>query len=945
MANISLPSYDECRKWIENARNHKYDWLSIKNALKSNEEQVSEFLKQQIINNFWPDDLDDKVWFEIVNSEMEAETKNLVLTDKDRKAVLIDVSQDSDVSVPHDDRSSWQLYKNHLIKSGWNKGSIDEIEKATIGLLKRLNNHTIETGPVKGLVIGHVQSGKTANMAALMAMSADWGWNLFIVLSGTIENLRKQTQSRLFRDLNTPGNINWQGLEHLAKKSPMGQRAQDLRLEDNSNMRYFTVCLKNASRLKNLIEWMQYDSNKHRQMKVIVIDDEADQASINTADITSNERAKINKLIVSLVEGSKPKGEVCNSKVKAMNYISYTATPYANFLNESTPESLYPKNFIRTLQTSNEYFGPRQIFGIEETEECDGLNIVRTINKSDLNILKQLHNGESDTIPESLKESICWFLCATAAMRVLKYSKPISMLIHTSQRQKHHKEVSEAIRNWILNVDRSELISMCETVWETERNELTIDTFREEYQEYGKSNDEINDYPNFPEIVSHIDVLLEDVTNIPLGEDGELQYNSHIHLCIDNCAKNDEDGMFVRLAYPDSERKPYPKPAPAFIIVGGSTLSRGLTIEGLISTYFLRASCQADSLMQMGRWFGYRKGYELFPRIWMSEDTINKFKFLAVLEKELREDLYRFMVAGVDPSVYGPRVKNTPKVSWLKVTSKNKMQGSKAIEMDFTGTSSQTIVFENNAEKLKNNIEVTEKFINQLGTNAISYSNNSLVWEDIEFSKIFNNLFDKFEFHNRARLFNEMGAFAEWVRKVNVDENLNNWNVIVAGLGKVNDTSDTIRWNLDNGSVGIINRSRKVLKGSDDKVINIGVLRAPKDLFADIDISRLSDGSKEKIRDSILAEDIEMIRIEAGLEKTPQLIIYRISKDSKVRESKSTNIREKISGRTDLNAVEDIIGLCIVIPGIKPKNGIVGALTVKIDNRNININEIWGEDE
>lgn len=129
--------------------------------------------------------------------------------------------------------------------------------------------------------------------------------------------------------------------------------------------------------------------------------------------------------------------------------------------------------------------------------------------------------------------------------------------------------------------------------------------------------------------------------------------------------------MYVRLAYPDTGMKPYPSPAPAFIIVGGSTLSRGLTIEGLISTYFLRSSCQADSLMQMGRWFGYRRNYELIPRILMTQDTVNKFRFLAALENELREDLEKYMIAGANPSDYGPRVKNTPRSTWLSITGKN----------------------------------------------------------------------------------------------------------------------------------------------------------------------------------------------------------------------------------------------------------------------------------
>ena len=111
---------------------------------------------------------------------------------------------------------------------GWNPNSVQDLEDATIGILRRLSSDTREIGPIKGLVIGHVQSGKTANMEALMAMAADHGWNMFIVLSGTIESLRLQTLKRMQKDLNQEGNLIWRGIEHPSKKSQYGERAQGL---------------------------------------------------------------------------------------------------------------------------------------------------------------------------------------------------------------------------------------------------------------------------------------------------------------------------------------------------------------------------------------------------------------------------------------------------------------------------------------------------------------------------------------------------------------------------------------------------------------------------------------------------------------------------------------------------------------------------------------------
>lgn len=933
MINLNLPLYNDCKRWIRNARDRNFSWEEIRTAFKGTTEGLAEFLEQQKALSFWPDDIDTDSWLILVDTCKEYENKELELSKKQKQTVLIDAGQDSEVVIPDHPQSSWQLYRSHLISSGFKEDSVEEIERATIALLKRLNRDTTESGPVKGLVIGHVQSGKTANMAALMAMAADWGWNFFIVLSGTIDNLRKQTQSRILKDLNHPGEIHWTGLEHLSKNCSLDQRPQELRLEDRSPVRYFTVCLKNPARLKDLLKWMLWDLNKLRQMKIILIDDEADQASINTSNVKANTRTRINDLIVNIVECNNEKGVPCSTKPKAMNYISYTATPYANFLNESLPESLYPKSFIRALQPSDEYFGPKQIFGIEETDNCDGLNILRSVSKDDLEIIKNLHDNETDIIPTSMKESICWFLCASACMRFWGYSKPISMLVHTSQRQMHHDHVSVSIRTWIECYDNHLMIDMCRSVWEFETQELSKTAFRDVFDNYGRSDNEIRDYPDFDDLVDGIMLLLEKVTNIPLNEEKELQYTPNIHLCIDNCAKNNSEEEIVRLVYPDSNQKPYPSPAPVFIVVGGSTLSRGLTIEGLVSTYFLRSSCQADTLMQMGRWFGYRRGYELLPRIWMSDDTIEKFKFLAQLEESLRDDLHRFTLLGASPLEYGPRVKNSPNASWLRITTKKKMQSAMEVDMDFTGTSTQTILFYNDKAILSHNISITESFIDTLGSGRVSDFGNSYVWENIDFSTINDNLFGNqmFLFHERARVFNAIDAFSRWVKHQTENGKMKPWTVIVTGNGKIGEIDESNSWNLGFGHVGKVNRSRKILKNSNSKDLNIGVLRSPADLLADIKRSNLTHESWAKLSSTIASEAVDTLRKEAGVDDIPQLIIYRINKDSKASATKKKTKKDG-SYRSDLNAVEDIIGICISIPGKSIRTNNALTLTIQLDH-------------
>lgn len=814
MSNFGLPEYDQHREWIRNARNRNMKWEQIDYAGQENDEGLTDFLNKQTVLNFWKEVSCDE-WREPVRLQKEAEEQTQAIDYLSGQAMIMVEGEDNDVSIPGDPQSAWQLYRKKLLSSGFKEEVVDEMERATLKILKRLSNDTTEIRPVKGLVIGNVQSGKTANMAALMAMAADWGWNMFIVLSGTIENLRQQTQNRLLGDLNCPGNLNWNGLEHLSKKPMLGQRTQDLHFDKTSKQRYFTVCLKNPGRLKGLIQWLQSDANKQKQMKILVIDDEADQAGINTADINSAIVRTINRLIRDLVNGRNEKSQGISNKYRAMNYIGYTATPYANILNEAGEDSLYPKNFISTLSVSKEYFGPQQIFGLEGGEyDYDGLDIVRIIGEDDLQAIKDIHDeGAPYYVPLALQNSICWFLCGVACMRIWGHKKPISMLIHTSQKTDHHKNVAEAVRDWIVSKEPDEIIDKCEKVWNEETTQFTFEKFREQYPQYDRKDDEINKYPAFGDVRKELAVLLsKEPTNIPLDEDDEFTYHEGIHMCIDNCKNNgiNDDGMYVRLAYPTADNMP--TPAPAFIVVGGVTLSRGLTIEGLISTFFLRSVSQADTLMQMGRWFGYRKGYELLPRLWITSKTNDQFKFLAALDQELRDEIHEMDTLGKSPANYGPRVKNTPKASFIRITAKNRMQSAQATDMDFSGSFNQTYLFDNDVEILKNNLKLAEIFIASLGQpekrkECNTHAENAIIWRNVDFTLIKDFLL-AYKFNQRLSVFNDISSVIAWIEKISAEGKLEKWNVVLAGKGSDRNSV----WDSPVGPVNKVSRTRKKLK-------------------------------------------------------------------------------------------------------------------------------------
>ena len=242
---------------------------------------------------------------------------------------------------------------------------VEGIKKSAFSILQHLSTDTTETGPVKGLVLGNVQSGKTANMAGLMAMAADNGWNYVIVLTGMIENLRLQNQKRLINDLSGNSTVQFEPIENPSLSSQ--RQISDLNLTGNKV--YLTVGLKNSTRLKSLVKWLYSDVNRARQLKLLIIDDEADQASVNVKKINDEteedvqERTAVNKAILDLVHG------INNVQPKASNYIAYTATPYANVLNEAGKNTLYPSDFIYSLTPSPDYIGPQQLFGTEEPEQ------------------------------------------------------------------------------------------------------------------------------------------------------------------------------------------------------------------------------------------------------------------------------------------------------------------------------------------------------------------------------------------------------------------------------------------------------------------------------------------------------------------------------------------------------------------------------------------------
>lgn len=805
--------------------------------------------------------------------------------------------------------SSWMTYQKVLEEKHWSKRSIDNIGNQANYVLNKLQDGSTSSGSsCKGLVVGDVQSGKTANMTALIAQAADEGFNVFIILSGVIDSLRQQTSERIYGDLASSGSAShhWKKLDNPSLK-PSSYNLGAIDLDEGSKNRLLIVSLKNKTRLTNLYNWLKSKKNKQAQMKVLLIDDEADQASINTKDVNSDERTAINGIIRDMVN---------DRKFGAMNYVAYTATPFANVLNEAGDSTLYPKNFIVVLQPGEDYIGAQQIFGTIDPEDYPSIKITQLIPAQDVADIRKASLGKQTKPPKSLKDSINWFLIAVAAMRSYGYKKPISMMVHTSFRIKEHENIAKLIASYLLKLTEADLPELHKLYVERQRD-LSLDRFLLGMPQYTKGRSEIQNYPEWSKVEKELLFLLnlpkrERVSKIHTSSEGQLKYGEGIHLCIDNSRAGLHDDTLTRLIYPkevDKEKK-----APAFIVVGGNTLSRGLTIQGLVSSYFLRTTNQADTLMQMARWFGYRQGYELFPRVWMDENAYKRYQFLSQINIEMRQTMSSYASNGITPLEYAPEIKSNPDYTMLRLTSGNKMQSAGPARFNFSGVNPQTIVFENDRKILQHNLRATESFLVSLPKpiKKMGY----LVWQDVSTEQVVKYLED-YKSVKQDRQITNIPNLLTWLNQ-NIDK-FEDWNIVVANPSKGEKRAANSAWEFGEFEINKVVRNRRA-NNDDYDLINIGALRTGNDCVADVIDETLTKQDREDIKHS---EKIPVVRKKYGLRKTPQLVIYCIDKDSKATTKNKKN----------LDAVEDIIGLSILIPGVKKgRHGEVKSVSIDLSN-------------
>jgi len=303
-----------------------------------------------------------------------------------------------------------------------------------------------------------------------------------------------------------------------------------------------------------------------------------------------------------------------------------------------------------------------------------------------------------------------------------------------------------AVQLWLKN--ENEVLTRCETIYASEKGTVTKEELKAANPDYGFIDEVQEEYPEFDSIRAEIMSMLNDVRNILLDDNKSLQYGKGVHICVDNCKANKEaeEGTTLRIVYPTDEQMATMEKDPVFLVIGGNTLTRGLTIDGLVCSYFSRNSNQADTLMQMARWFGYRKGFELMQRIWMTESVLKKFEALSQIDMDMKEEIEQFMERGISPELFGPRIRNIPEIKSFRITSKKKSQQAEYDDFDFSGDTYETTDFDN-GDVLKKNIEVADAFIDrisQISKREVSKTVKAFVWRNIDYRVINDEFISKY---------------------------------------------------------------------------------------------------------------------------------------------------------------------------------------------------------
>lgn len=747
----------------------------------------------------------------------------------------------------------WRRYREWLERR-LSSNAVEKLDESTDNVLGLLEDPSRQGNwDRRGLVVGHVQSGKTGHYAGLICKAADAGYKIVIVLAGLHNNLRSQTQMRLdesflgYETKPVPEDIKIIGVgeidgdlsirpNYATNRSNSGDFttsvARNLGITPEQRPWLFVV-KKNKTVLERLLRWIRNHVADHHDLKserrivtklpLLMIDDEADHGSIDTGeqvfdsdgnpDLLHNPTT-INRLI----------RRILHSFARSA-YVGYTATPFANIFIHERRETqaegpdLFPAAFIINLAASSNYIGPAKIFGNRnDGDRNGGLNLVRIISDNSTEEGRNgwmpqkhknghfpLYNGE-DTLPPSLKEAIDVFLlsCVIRSLRGQE-KEHSSMLIHVTRfnlvQQNVYKQVNERVRQLRQRLTRGietrRVLDDLKSLWERDFLPTTILVKK-----------------SYPHFVPEKNYRWEDIVLLLPDVASDIQVRMINGTAKDALDYSEHEGSGLKV-----------------IAIGGDKLARGLTLEGLCVSYFLRASRMYDTLMQMGRWFGYRPGYLDLCRLYTTQDLSEWFGHITDAAEELREEFDTMTTTGATPRDYGLKVQSHPV---LMVTSRLKMRSAKNLLLSFSGQLLETIALFRDPNIHLHNLETAKRLITSQGTPEIDperFRNGSrqqwkgsYLWENVVAAEVIEFL-SEYKTHPDAHKVNSL-LLSEFIESMVGVGELTNWTValIGGGEGELLSLRDDI----------IVSMLRRKAKGVHEDRYSIGRLMSPRDEAIDL---------------------------------------------------------------------------------------------------------------
>jgi hypothetical protein len=714
----------------------------------------------------------------------------------------------------------WNAYKRHLSGSR-SEELIKETSSSTDSILGSIED-PLRPGKwqSRGLVIGDVQSGKTENFLGVINKAIDAGYRIIIVLSGLQNSLRTQTQTRFeegvtgfnTKKINAPVDLRC-GVALVERENAESLKMHNLTARDDAgdfkskrdpgtllNVDVYSINKKNASTLTNLIKFLQDqrpDNNSSHQTPLLVIDDEADNASINT-NKELQKASKINHLIKELL-----------NLFDRHAYIGYTATPFANVLmNPEKENDLFPRNFIMCLGRPDNYIGPEEVFG---SGEDDGT---------------QIDDDDDDRkIPVSINQNqpqVDWF----RNLDEPRFTQDWSSFVPTRHKKDYWvpslpRSLKYAILTFILAVtirnlrgDNLEHKTMLIHVTRFKIPQNRVRDLTEEYIEEIYNGLEIKQYSEkaVPVLANFKSVFDEEFSRSGCDWESVLEKLPSSSSLVKNhvYAVNGDNKDII-----DEEK--YPKGLTS-IRVGGEKLSRGLTFPGLMTNYFIRTSKPYDTLMQMGRWFGYRDNYSDLCRLFTTAKLFNWFGHIALATETLRNRVTSMQIARRSPLEFQQEVRSHP--GMLLVTAKNKQRHTRTLQISWNGQLPAITAFDVRPNSLIDSKGNTLVVSNLIKTLEKSYSRKEhpqhQIYEGVK-SSLVKDLVRRFSYLEGGGTW-ERGTLLDYISKMNEVSELTDWTIVLFSLkGKPGGTSNPIK--VGPYDVFAIKRSVEVI-AEDGSIIN-----------------------------------------------------------------------------------------------------------------------------